>query len=126
MELLDIRLLVGSFLDNHTLTISIRVCRDWYDTLVPLLYTMGIERVYSLHWESFQPHLHHLRDLRIALFPSLTEQAEILNSCRNLNRLRMDLPLDGEGIEFREKILELNPNLVRVQIHAEKSVEPTE
>ncbi|KAG0045378.1 hypothetical protein BGZ83_009412 [Gryganskiella cystojenkinii] len=92
MDLLEIRLDIGSRLDICGLASCAQVCKLWFETFMPLLYKDCYASVYSSSWPSFQNRLHYVQDLQVFNLDDTLEYDRIMTHCRSLKSLRFLIP----------------------------------
>jgi len=116
MDCLEVRILVGSFLDSHDLCSCVRVSKLWHESFLPFIYDQAKPTSFHLHWRSFQPQLRHVRDLSIIRVTEPHEKAGFLKNCRRLVRLNFASDPYPAAIDYLIRLLQRNPQLVRVAL----------
>ncbi|KAG0055462.1 hypothetical protein BGZ83_008467 [Gryganskiella cystojenkinii] len=120
MDILEIRLNVGSFLTKQELIVCIRLSRIWYETFIGLLHRYADASVIDENWSLFRPVLHHIREFRINFLRfrccSSTQAQQFLPQLRLLTRLHFEFARLGLLSENQELVMKLlQQNSTRLQ-----------
>ncbi|KAF9912045.1 hypothetical protein EC991_000991 [Linnemannia zychae] len=134
---------IGQYLDGPTLTASLRVCRFWFHSLSPLIWShisktqwhrtgFPIRQVFDAYDDSpLRPKLLQVRFLEWAANSDLKEVSaitirkeitrsrlvQLLKMAANVRSLELRMPITGEELELLQSIAELR-HLRRLRIEA--------
>lgn len=119
MNLPEIRLHVGRYLDMHDLASCALVNKTWHETFLPYLYykcDTDISFCHPQHWPSFQNNLHHTRVFNILYntIKNSNEKALVLQKCTLLRQL--SLHPAHSNMTFFLQLLQQNHRLRRVDL----------
>lgn len=119
MELPEIRLYVGQYLDNNDLLSCALVNKTWHDTFHPYLYhtcDTDIAFCQPQHWPSFLNHLHYTRSLNIYYntLKDNDEKAIVLQKCTLLRQISFHPA--HLNMNFFLRLIQQNPRLRQVNL----------
>jgi hypothetical protein len=118
MDIPEIRLCVGRYLDNHDLASCVLVNKLWYDTFLPFLYyscDTGIS-YHARYWTSFKNYLQYTRNLNVSYNTLKTrkDQDVVLQKCTNLRQLSLNPA--HLNTKFFLQIIQQNPRIKRLDL----------